>query len=210
MNDVIERIKAQFSTVYLTLISVIQASVLSYLMVCADGLLGSITLRTGLLLVTTFLIVVSCWNEYVMGSTTFRWVPTLVDSFLPFLIGASEFLMVRSLSRNGAAWYFFLAAFCVFGYLAFFNQYRAARRLPDNDVVFAALGQWTLASEILMLAVAVFSIVVGVIDGGLPLSSPARALLAVATLGATVVYFIRTAFYWRRITRHVQLRQVAK
>jgi hypothetical protein len=203
VNDVIERIKSQFSSVYLTLISVIQASVLSYLMVCADGLLARLTARSAVLLVTTFLVIVSSWNEYVMGSTTFRWVPTVIDSFLPFLLGASEFLMVRALGRSSSAWYLWLAAFCLFGYVAFVNQYRSARRLTDNDVLFAALGRWTTVSEGLLILTAALSAGFGILDSRLSASSPARTVLASAALGAMVVYFIRTVLYWRRITRHV-------
>jgi hypothetical protein len=203
VDEVIERIKAQFSTIYLTLISVIQASVLSYAMVCTDGLLHGLTARTAILLTTTFLIIVLNWNEYVMGSTTFRWVPTVVDSFLPFLIGASEFLMVRSLVRDGVGWYFWLAAFCLLGCMAFINQYRQARRLPENAAVFVALGRWTRSTEILLLAISVFAVAMGFIDISLPGCSPIRTLLAVAALAGTVAYLVRTVFYWRRITRHV-------
>ncbi len=203
MDEVIERIKAQFSTIYLTLISVIQASVLSYAMVCTDGLLHGLTARTAILLTTTFLVIVMNWNEYVMGSTTFRWVPTVVDSFLPFLIGASEFLMVRSLTRDGAGWYFWLAAFCLLGCAGFINQYRKARRLPDNDAVFAALGRWTLSSEIMMLIICGLALAIGVIDSSLPVNSPTRTSLAVAALAGTIAYLVRTVFYWRRITRHM-------
>jgi hypothetical protein len=202
VDEVIDRIKGQFSTVYLTLISVIQASVLSYLMVCADGLLGRISPRCAFLMATTFLVIVSVWNEYVMGSTTFRWVPTLVDSFLPFLLGATEFLMVRSLTRDGATWYFWFAGFCFLGWAAFANQYRAARRLPDNDAVFAALGCWTLASEVLLLVVVVLAAAAGVIDHALSPDSPARPVLAAGALAATLAYFVRTALYWKRVTRH--------
>ncbi len=203
MDEVIERIKAQFSTIYLTLISVIQASVLSYAMVCTDGLLHGLTARTAILLTTTFLVIVMSWNEYVMGSTTFRWVPTLVDSFLPFLVGASEFLMVRSLVRDGAGWYFWLAAFCFLGWGAFVNQYREARRLSDNRAVIAALGRWTLSTEILLLIISGLAVGAGVIDSSLPVGSPTRTLLAVAALAGTFAYLIRTVFYWRRITRHM-------
>jgi len=206
MNEVIERVKVQFSTIYLTLVSVIQASVLSYLMVRADGLLDALSVRSGLQLVTTFLVVVSSWNEYVMGSSTFRWIPNLLDSFLPFLLGASEFLMVRSLARAGASWYFWLAVFCLVGFVAFLHQYRTARHLPDNDPVLAALGRWPRASEALLVATAAFAVLAGVIDNALPRDSAGRNLVAAAAVVATLAYYIRTVLYWRRITQYVPAR----
>lgn len=206
MHQVIERIKAQFSSIYLTLVSVIQASVLSYLMVRADGLLDALTARTGLQLVTTFLLVISSWNEYVMGSSTFRWIPNLADAYLPFLIGASEFLMVRSLGRAGASWYAWLAMFIALGLLAFLHQYRAARRLPDNDSVMAALGRWPLATELLMAGTLALAVVVGIIDASLPPASVGRAVVAATVLASTLAYTVRTILYWRRVTRHVPAR----
>jgi hypothetical protein len=196
MDEVRERVKAQFASVYLTLMSVIQASVLGYLFVQADESLAHLQLRSAILLLLSFVVAGLVWHEYVMGTCTFRWIPRLPDAFLPLVLGAAQFLMARSIAVRSAAWFFALAAALGAASLAFAYQYAVARRLRENDAVFEALGAWTAVTQLLVAGGAVLALLAGWLDVRMDGASPLPALLvSVVPLG----YVVRSALYWRRI-----------
>jgi undecaprenyl pyrophosphate phosphatase UppP len=88
MLDFRERTKSQFAVVYLTLISVIQACVLGYLFTQTDSVLPSLTLRTGLLILNSFLYIALTWADRhgQLGSSRSSRSPT---SFAPSSSGGS-------------------------------------------------------------------------------------------------------------------------
>lgn len=199
MRDLQEQVKAEFAAVYLTLISVIQGSVLGYLLGQADSILGTLGLRSGLLLLDGFLVIGAIWHEYVMGTTTFRWIPRLPDAFLPMLLGACQFVMARSIASPTSAWFFGLSALCVVGFLAFSNQYRAARRYPENDEVFRALGPWPRITQVLVAGGAVLAALAGWLDGLVDEGRGAWPGAAALASVVPVAYLARSAWYWGRI-----------
>jgi hypothetical protein len=192
-------VKAQFAAIYLTLISVIQGSVLGYLFVQADLVLPELRPRSVVLLIDSFIVVGVVWHEYVMGSATFRWIPRLPDAFLPMLIGLCQYFMARSIALQSPSWFFGLCALCVVGFLAFLNQYRAARLEPENNAVFAALGPGPRVTLYLVLGGAVIAALSGVldmvVDGGRGQSCATACLASLVPAG----YLTRSSWYWARM-----------
>jgi hypothetical protein len=201
MNDIQERVKSIFPSVHLTLTSVIQASVLGYSFTIANDLLSGLQWRTGLLALNSFLIIGLVWNEYAMGASAFRWIPSLRDAFLPLLIGVWQFMMVRSITQCGSLWFIWMSCLAFTSCLDVAGMHRSARHHPENEGVFRALGPWLSISEFYLLFCGVASLLAAWLDsridahrGGSPLA-PAMATMVI------VVYLVRTWYYWRRIVR---------
>ena len=84
---IIDRLKKSYPSVYLTLVSIIQATVFGYFVISFVDHLNDLTLLNILLSISTFLLIALIWNEYVIGSTSFIGIPKLQDAFLPFFVG---------------------------------------------------------------------------------------------------------------------------
>ncbi len=199
IESIIEQIKASFSSVYLTLISIIQACVLGYWMFLVGTnyiILAPITI---ILLVFTFLMIITTWNEYMMGTTAFRWIPRLKDSFIPFMIGISEFFVVHNIFSNMSLWCFSMALFSFVGYLAYLNMYHSARKHPENTAIFGLLGPLPKVTEILAFSYSVIFAFLGVITHKFP-SSLTVQYITVSFSGIIFGTFLyRGVLYWNRI-----------
>ncbi|MCE5249403.1 hypothetical protein LLG96_04200 [bacterium] len=196
----IERIKTSFSSVYLTLISVIQAGVLGYFIFLLDKQIGNIVFKDIIPLITTFIMIVTTWNEYMMGSTVLRWIPSLKDSFIPFLLGISELFVIRSVFSPAFFWFYSLGVFCLFGYIAFLNMFYSARKHPENVDVFAVLGCLPLLAEAWTLGGAAIFFCLGFLLGQ---RSSCIISYYMSVLGAFLFFsgfLIRGVVYWKRIT----------
>jgi hypothetical protein len=195
----LKRARESHLTVYLTLTSIVQGAVLAYLLSfisqhgAAFGVIGWI------LTSVTFLLVVVTWNEYVMGVITFRWVPDLVDSAIPFLFGASEYLLINRLSDDLTRWVFAFIVFSSVSLLAFRNMYGKARHEDGhNAIVLAALGGFVRANSLLpaigVLLSASFMVVTLLVGSCNSLTVVTAGVISVCAVG----YTIRTWLYWRR------------
>jgi hypothetical protein len=134
------RFREQFTPVYLTLISIIQASVLGYIMLYLHDPRAQLTLWTSARLLGSFLFLVGTWYGYACGAIAFRWVPGLADAAIPFALGAFEFLAVRS-AGSVFWWCMCNAGFALTGALSYLNQYRCAARYPENASVLGRLSR---------------------------------------------------------------------
>src|SRR6267142_166207 len=99
-TELLERARDAHATVYLTLKSIVQGAVLAYLLSFISLHSSNIRITGWILASVTFLLVIITWNEYVMGVIAFRWVPDLVDASIPFMLGASQYLLVKAISDD--------------------------------------------------------------------------------------------------------------
>jgi hypothetical protein len=129
-------LRESFAPSYLTLISIIEGVLLglSFELVAT----GHVQLRLGdctsLLLFNNLVLIVLVWNEYRMGSSMFRWVPSLADAVIPFMVGGFQAALVLTLARP-LAWLGWLAAFYAAGVLAYRNMYRRSSEEARNAFV---------------------------------------------------------------------------
>jgi len=84
---------------YLTLIAIIQSLAFSLLVSELLRKFDGLTLVTTLQYLGCFLVVCTIWHEYFWASWLFNWIPGVADSFIPFLVGGLEALLVFSVGR---------------------------------------------------------------------------------------------------------------
>lgn len=199
IDSVIIRIKNSFASVYLSLTSIIQAAVFAYLIFILDTYFSELHLCNVMPLICSFLLIVITWNEYMMGATAFVWIPKIIDSFIPFLLGIFELLVCRSAVMGSTSWYFFVSVFGLIATLAYSNMYRSAKQHAENNIVFELLHRmpritfiWTLCHSFIFL---MFGLILLYITSNLVTLYIIQGL----SLGTLIAFLYRGVKYWNRI-----------
>ena len=163
-DDAVTRFKEHFTPVYLTLISIIQASVLGYMMVYIHDPRAELTVWTSVRLLGSFLYVVAMWYAYTCGAIAFRRVPGLADAIIPFTLGAFEFLAVRS-AGSIFWWSLCNAGFALTGAISYVHQFRSATRQPENALTLHRLTRQRVLNPVMMCVCAVWFVVLALLSG---------------------------------------------
>lgn len=81
--------------------------------------------------ISVFLMIIITWHEYAYSRKIFYWVPTIFDSFFPFLFGIAQYLVIMTFN-NTSLWFISLVLYAVVGLNAYF---RTNYMLKKNDEV---------------------------------------------------------------------------
>ncbi|UCE36428.1 MAG: hypothetical protein JSW00_13015 [Thermoplasmata archaeon] len=198
-DDILKKLEASFLVIYLTIVSIIQASVLGYLMIICSSNVDNINLLTIILLITTFLVIVTVWHEYMMGAIAFFWIPRLRDSTLPFIIGISEFLIVYNIFTHPFIWFYSLAVFCIVGLIAFFNMFSSAEKCNKNDIILKRVNVLKNFTMLLCLTYALFFILFGIILQFINSSIYMQFIAGSFSILAFGIFLFRGILYWQKI-----------
>ena len=95
--------KEAFTQIYLTLVSVIQGVAVGYL-ATVIGSRGQAPSYSWILIGATLVLIIGIWHTNAIGIAISAWVPTLADSFIPFLIGAGEIFVIKSINESIQDW----------------------------------------------------------------------------------------------------------
>jgi hypothetical protein len=131
-------LRESFAPSYLTLVSIIEGVLLGLTIeLIATGYIALNPADPAILLVlNNVLLIVLVWNEYRMGASMFRWVPSLPDAMIPFMIGGSQAALLLTLHRP-LSWLTWLAGFYAAAMIAYCNMYYRARQEERNAFVLA-------------------------------------------------------------------------
>lgn len=147
-EEIREKLFKSITSHYLTLISIIQGIVLGYGISILDLHQGKFGQGEWLLMVTTFITVISVWDEYQLGCAVYEWIPGIRDSIIPFFVGVSELLMIRSINVSSRLWYFYAAIFCCCALAAFINQYWSSGNIEKNKPILNVVGYFKIFNYI--------------------------------------------------------------
>ena len=114
----------------LTLISVIQAAVLGYLVyIFTNKIMIDFDYEKWIAFLFTFWLLVLMWHEYAISLQVFSWTIRLRDAFIPFIYGIIEFFLIWALEQKQIYfWFFALSGFFFYSALALFNMYFSAKK----------------------------------------------------------------------------------
>lgn len=210
-REIIERIKNQFSSAYLTLISLIEASILGFLIYDFNNKLipiSSFTLDSIVIFceyTTVFLIIVIVWGEYVMGSIVFRWIPGITDVFIPFLTGLAQASAICFIDYElSSHWLFALSSICVFSWWAYINMYqKSEKNKEDNKPVLTALNTWKKINYTITSTLAGFLIMVGIFIS-IYSSRWLNITISCLTCIITILYVFKCRYYWQTINKTLE------
>jgi hypothetical protein len=204
-ESVAARLREQFAPSYLTLTSIIQGVALSALVIRVESVGELLDLSGWLLVAATVLSLLLIWHEYLMQALAYVWMPTLLDSALPFAFLVAELFLTHFVYGNQRAW--LLAA--TVSYTVGLAANVLARTQTDRDrrqnagVVEA---QRDYAPVRLALAIAAIAILLAAwafydllgLDQVPALVSAGALLLVLISIAGTVPYWGRVLAYARR------------
>lgn len=125
-----KRLKESFTLVYMTALSVIQGVALADLAGNVAEGYKEFTVLHWLLALLTFGILIAIWNEYMMHSTIWDWIPDLRDAALPFTIGALELFLNHTISLSLSLW---LVAYALIFIMAVVTTWHMRFRAREED-----------------------------------------------------------------------------
>jgi hypothetical protein len=194
------RLRQQFAPAYLTLTSIIQGVALSALVVRVEGTYEQFGLANWLLTTATLLAFLLVWHEYLMQALAYVWMPTLIDSAVPFGFLVAELFLAHFVYGNERIWLLvaglaFVLAIVAWGTTHAHTQENAdvlkavaglspVRVLPSIISIVLFLGMWALYDVI-----------------GLGQVSGLVAVVAVVVIGAVIA---TTVPYWNRVLTYAR------
>lgn len=204
-NELRKQIIDFFPSYYMTLISVIQATTLSYLLSTFSLQLkeGIPDLSIFVIYVITFFVLIVVWYEYMMGSASLRWVPSMWDSVIPFFLGIAQFLFIFSIpsKKDIYYWYFSFSGICFVSFFAFLNMYLGAEQLKGNRMVFNKLKKFPLINYIFMGVYTILFLFFGYYEYA---HNSITVLMIYVTFGLTMIFLVRGVWYWRIIVKLIK------
>jgi hypothetical protein len=93
-----------FASAYLTLTSIIQGVALAALVQRVESSYTSFGTASWIMTATTFLGILVIWQEYLTTVMGYVWVPTLLDSVVPFAFVAGEVFMAHFVANDLRNW----------------------------------------------------------------------------------------------------------
>lgn len=191
-------LRDSFAPSYLTLISIIEGVLLGLMFQLLSD--GRPVLRAWdpavLLVANNVMVIALVWNEYRMGSSMFRWVPSLVDAVIPFAVGGLQAAMILSVSHP-LAWLGWLATFYMAGAIAFENMYRRSAEEQRNAFVLGRNSAYRRLNVISSIGVSVVLWIVFAAHVAERTMPGLPALLVTTALNAA--FLVRGEANWRMI-----------
>ena len=199
-----QRLKGQLAPAYLTLTSIIQGVAFAFLATRVEATYAGFDTTDWLLTTATFVGFLTLWNEYLMQILMFVWVPTLVDSLVPFAFLASELFTAHFVYHSLRSWLLSLGLTFVVGTIASIVTSMQARTLPEeNRDVARALTPLTWVRAALSTTILVFCLAGWALYDALRLEQ-AQVVVALVALIAITLFLGSSVPYWNRVLAYAR------
>jgi hypothetical protein len=199
-----------YATVYLTIASILQSAVFALLVTYVA--LNHEQWKTPspwILSVSTFILIVVLWHDYVIVSLGVVWIISIYDAVIHFVMGAAEMVLVFAISDATYRW--FLAT-AIFAFVSTFALLHTRRQLysPNykhyNRIAAHDLGPWPTIQVVLtpVASALMFTLYLLARDNSLPTSffGLSRSLaLSLMGLFQTIIVFLVAWLQWRPLVR---------
>lgn len=209
-ESVAARLREQFAPSYLTLTSIIQGVALSALVIRVESVGDLLDLSGWLLVAATLLSLLLIWHEYLMQALAYVWMPTLLDSVVPFAFLVAELFLAHFVYGNQRAWLLAGAVAFSLGLAAYaLRRTQTYRDRSQNAGVVAALHEYagirlalTIAPIPIFLAAWAFYDLLGL--------NQVPALVSAGALLIVLISIVGTVPYWRGVLAYARREQVVK
>lgn len=202
------RLKGQFAPAYLTLTSIIQGVAISTLVARIEATSSRFDAADWLLATATFLAFLLVWHEYLMQALAYVWMPTLLDSLVPFAFLVAELFAAHFVYGNQRAWLLAVGVAFAVGIVAWGTTALQTRGSADeNRGVLHAVGSMLQVRLAFLVALAVLYLGAWTLYDVLRLGQVQLAVALVALLGIGVAV-ASTVPYWNRVLAYARGKRV--
>jgi hypothetical protein len=132
LHIVARRVEDGFRDLYLTMVSIMQGVALGYLVQQVGADYRSLDAGTIGRAVAILAMIIAIWQEYMIGSTVFAWIPGMLDAITPFVLGAGQGLTIAALRGDLPEFLGFLTCTFVAGLIAEVNYSYRAHTTPTE------------------------------------------------------------------------------
>ena len=126
------RMKNSFTSMYQTLLSIIQGVALADLATSVAARYQQLTLMHWLMILITFDILIVVFQVYWIQSAVWGWIPDVRDAAIPFVSGALELFLNHTIFLNMSLWFLGLAGIAGLGSLGTVHMVWRARGEIEN------------------------------------------------------------------------------
>jgi hypothetical protein len=199
-----QRLKGQLAPAYLTLTSIIQGVAFAFLAARVEATYAQFDATDWLLTIATFVSFLTLWNEYLMQVLMFVWVPTLVDSLVPFAFLASELFAAHFVYNGLRNWLLSIGLAFAVGMVASLVTRMQARTLPEeNRDVARALTPLAWVRLVLSTVILVLCLAAWALYDVLRLEQ-VQIVVALVALVAIIVFLGSSVPYWNRVLAYAR------
>lgn len=199
-----QRLKGQLAPAYLTLTSIIQGVAFAFLAARVEATYAQFNTTDWLLTIATFMGFLTLWNEYLMQVLMFVWVPTLVDSLVPFAFLAGELFMAHFVYNGLRYWLLALGLTFVVGTVASIVTRMQARTFPEeNHDVDRALTPLAGVRAVLSIVILVLCLVAWALYDVLRLEQ-LQIVVALVALITIIVFLASSVPFWNRVLAYAR------
>jgi hypothetical protein len=201
-----QRLKDQFAPAYLTLTSIIQGVALSVLAARVESTYTQFDATNWLLAIASFLGVLALWQEYLMQVLEFVWVPTLLDSLVPFAFLAGELFTAHFVYGSLRAWLLAFGLTYVVGMAASLLATTQARSLSEEnrDIMRVLVLHRRLRTTLLLVIIVLFLGASALYD--LLHLGQIQFVVALLALVAIILFICSSVPQWQRVLDYARVR----
>ena len=197
-DNIAQRIKSQFAPAYLTLASIIQGVALSTLVLRVESTYPGFNAVAWLLTITTFLVILDIWHEYLMMVLAYVWLPTLLDSIVPFAFVATELFLAHFVYGNVRGWLLAYAGCYLVGIAAGVLTSAQVRKLAEeNRIVHNRLASYDRFRGVLVVILAALSLLAWALYDVLRLEQVQLIVALVAFVGC-IIFISSSIPFWNQ------------
>ena len=201
-----QRLKDQFAPAYLTLTSIIQGVALSVLAVRVESTYAQFGITNWLLAIATFLGILTIWHEYLLQVLMFVWVPTLLDSLVPFAFLVGELFTAHFVYGSLQVWLLAFAITFGVGMAANLLTITQARNLSEeNRDLLRVLAPHSRIRTMLILVIMVLFLCASALYGLLHLNQ-IQFIVALFALITVIVFLSSSIPRWHQVLVFARLR----
>lgn len=110
----LHQLRGSSTSVYMTLLSIVQGVTLSDLATVVGNSYTHFTLVHWLLVLAMLVLIVAVWHQILIDSISLDWVPDIGDAAVPFVIGILELVLNHMIPLSLSFWLFLLAIILFF------------------------------------------------------------------------------------------------
>jgi hypothetical protein len=126
------RMKDSFTSMYQTILSIIQGVALADLATSVIAKYSQFTIVHWLMVLTTFFLIIVIFNVYSIQSAVWDWIPDIRDESIPFIFGAIELFLNHMISLSMSLWFLGLAGISALGAVGTIHMVWRASEESEN------------------------------------------------------------------------------
>lgn len=199
------RVEESFHGAYLTLLSIVQGVAFAYLIQQWPDRGDPFLPHQWVLFLVAASFITLAWQEYLIGATMFAWVPTIIDSAVPFGLGALEAVVAASIDVSLSRYVAACGALCVGGVAAYSNYYYQARRGLGDSPAHAQLFRGLHRSGLIILLLScLYYLALWIWIYNSSLTSTIETRIALLCAVPPIAMLSRIPRYWNRVVHTVR------